>query len=60
MKHSCQKDCFSTLNHILAFCYNDGRVLSWLFEQAKHGFQGVTGNMPAKVQNTESKAQGVA
>jgi MoaA/NifB/PqqE/SkfB family radical SAM enzyme len=49
MKHHCQKDCFSTLNHILAFCYNEGRVLSWLFEQAKHGFQGATGNMPSKV-----------
>ncbi len=67
MKHRCQKDCFSTLNHILAFCYNDGRVLNWLFEQAKHGFQGVTGNMPSKVQNIrpnpqnpESKVQGVA
>jgi MoaA/NifB/PqqE/SkfB family radical SAM enzyme len=50
MKKSCQRDCFSTLNHILAFCYNDGRVLRWLLEQAKHGFQGVTGNMQAKTQ----------
>ena len=48
MKRTCQKDCFSTLNHILAFCYHDGRVLRWLLDQAKHGFQGVTGNMPAK------------
>jgi MoaA/NifB/PqqE/SkfB family radical SAM enzyme len=45
MKKSCQPHCFSTLNHILAFCYNDARVLRWLLKQAAHGFQGVTGNM---------------
>src|SRR5271157_4581586 len=44
MKKECQKNCFSTLNHILAFCYNDRRVINWLFKQAKHGFQGVKGN----------------
>jgi MoaA/NifB/PqqE/SkfB family radical SAM enzyme len=44
MKKECQKSCFSTLNHILAFCYNDQRVIRWLFRQAKHGFQGITGN----------------
>lgn len=44
MKHECQKTCFSTLNHILAFCYNDTRVIKWMFNQAKHGFQGVSGN----------------
>lgn len=45
MKQSCEKSCFSTLNHILAFCYNDARVIRWLFKQATHGFQGVRGNM---------------
>jgi len=35
----------STLNHILAFCYNDTRVIRWLFKQSLHGFQGVRGNM---------------
>ena len=44
MKHECQKSCFSTLNHILAFCYNDRRVIQWMFNQAKHGFQGISGN----------------
>jgi len=44
MKKECQKNCFSTLNHILAFCYHDRRVITWLFEQSKHGFQGVKGN----------------
>jgi MoaA/NifB/PqqE/SkfB family radical SAM enzyme len=44
MKKECQKSCFSTLNHILAFCYNDQRVIRWLFTQAKRGFQGVSGN----------------
>ncbi len=44
MKKECQKNCFSTLNHILAFCYNDQRVITWLFKQAKHGFRRVEGN----------------
>jgi MoaA/NifB/PqqE/SkfB family radical SAM enzyme len=42
MKKSCQPHCFSTLNHIVAFCYNDARVIKWLFKQAMNGFQGVT------------------
>lgn len=45
MKRECEPNCFSTLNHILAFCYNDARVIRWLLRQAGHGFQGVTGNM---------------
>jgi MoaA/NifB/PqqE/SkfB family radical SAM enzyme len=42
MKKSCQPHCFSTLNHIVGFCYNDARVIKWLFKQAMRGFQGVT------------------
>ena len=42
MKQSCQPHCFSTLNHIVGYCYNDGRVIRWLFKQAVRGFQGVT------------------
>ena len=45
LKHNCESNCFSTLNHILAFCYNDARVIKWLLKQASHGFQGVSGNM---------------
>jgi MoaA/NifB/PqqE/SkfB family radical SAM enzyme len=45
MKQECEPNCFSTLNHILAFCYNDARVLRWLLKQAANGFQGLTGNM---------------
>ncbi len=45
MKRSCETHCFSTLNHILAFCYSDARVLKWLLRQAGNGFQGVRGNM---------------
>jgi MoaA/NifB/PqqE/SkfB family radical SAM enzyme len=44
MKKSCQKHCFSTLNHNLGFCYNDARVIHWVLKQAVHGFQGVTGS----------------
>jgi MoaA/NifB/PqqE/SkfB family radical SAM enzyme len=42
MKQSCQPHCFSTLNHIVGYCYNDARVIRWLFQQAVRGFQGVT------------------
>jgi MoaA/NifB/PqqE/SkfB family radical SAM enzyme len=44
MKKSCQPHCFSTLNHNLGFCYDDTRVLRWLFKQARRGFQGVSGS----------------
>ena len=40
MKKTCQKHCFSTLNHNLAFCYNDARAIKWLWKQARNGFQG--------------------
>jgi MoaA/NifB/PqqE/SkfB family radical SAM enzyme len=40
MKKTCQRHCFSTLNHNLAYCYNDARVLKWLWKQARNGFQG--------------------
>lgn len=40
MKNTCQRHCFSTLNHNLAYCYNDARVLKWLWQQARNGFKG--------------------
>lgn len=40
MKTTCQKHCFSTLNHNLAYCYNDARVIKWMWENVKRGFQG--------------------
>jgi len=40
MKKTCQKHCFSTLNHNLGYCYNDRRVIKWLWQQAKTGFRG--------------------
>ncbi|MGD1210504.1 MAG: radical SAM protein [Candidatus Acidiferrales bacterium] len=41
MKKTCQRHCFSTLNHNLAYCYNDARVIKWLWSQAvKNKFQG--------------------
>jgi hypothetical protein len=40
MKKTCQRHCFSTLNHNLGYCYNDARVIRWLWKQAKNGFQG--------------------
>jgi len=40
MKKTCQKQCFSTLNHNLAYCYNDARVIKWMWENANRGFRG--------------------
>jgi MoaA/NifB/PqqE/SkfB family radical SAM enzyme len=40
MKQTCQRHCFSTLNHNLGYCYNDARVLKWLYQQARSGFKG--------------------
>jgi hypothetical protein len=42
MKESCQTHCFSTLNHNLAYAYNDARIIRWLWQQAKRGFQGTS------------------
>ncbi|MFQ5816738.1 MAG: hypothetical protein ACE5H2_02125 [Terriglobia bacterium] len=44
MKKPCETHCFSTLNHNLAFCYNDTRVIRWVLKPAVRGFQGVTGS----------------
>jgi MoaA/NifB/PqqE/SkfB family radical SAM enzyme len=33
MKKTCQRHCFSTLNHNLAYCYNDARVMKFLWTQ---------------------------
>ncbi len=33
MKKSCQQHCFSTLNHNLAYCYNDARAMKWIWDQ---------------------------
>src|SRR5271166_5622057 len=33
MKKSCQRHCFSTLNHNLAYCYNDARVIRFVWTQ---------------------------
>jgi MoaA/NifB/PqqE/SkfB family radical SAM enzyme len=40
MKQSCQQHCFSTLNHNLGYCYNDARVIKWVWKQASSGFKG--------------------
>jgi MoaA/NifB/PqqE/SkfB family radical SAM enzyme len=40
MKKTCQQHCFSTLNHNLGYCYNDARVLKWLWKQARNGLKG--------------------
>ncbi|MGC8795334.1 MAG: hypothetical protein ACP5U2_18320, partial [Bryobacteraceae bacterium] len=43
MKKVCQRYCYSTLNHNLAYCYKPSRALKWVLRQALRGFQGTTG-----------------
>ena len=45
MKMTCEPNCFSTLNHIVGWCYNDARVMKWMLKRARHGFQGIRGNL---------------
>ncbi len=44
VKRDCQKHCFSTLNHNLAYCYKASRAIKWTLKQALRGFQGTTGS----------------
>ena len=44
MKQECQTHCFSTLNHNLGYCYDDARVIKWIWKQASRAFQGVSGS----------------
>src|SRR5271165_908537 len=39
LKRTCQRHCFSTLNHTLGYCYNDARIIKWLWKHALGGFQ---------------------
>lgn len=38
MKKTCEKHCFSTLNHNLSYCYDGKRIMKWTWKQAKNGF----------------------
>lgn len=40
MKRECERNCFSTLNHNLGFCYDDRRVARFLARMAARGFRG--------------------
>jgi MoaA/NifB/PqqE/SkfB family radical SAM enzyme len=45
MKKECELHCFSTLNHIVSYVYNNGRVIKWIMRQAKNGFTTATGTV---------------
>ena len=40
MKETCQQHCFSTLNHNLGYCYNDARIMKWIWKQLRNGCKG--------------------
>jgi MoaA/NifB/PqqE/SkfB family radical SAM enzyme len=45
MKKECELHCFSTLNHIVSYVYNNGRVIKWILRQAKNGFTTASGTV---------------
>ena len=45
MKTECELNCFSTLNHIVSYVYNNGRVIRWILRQAKNGFTTAVGTV---------------
>jgi len=45
MKKECELHCFSTLNHIVSYVYNNGRVMRWILRHAKTGFTTAQGTV---------------
>ncbi len=45
MKKECELHCFSTLNHIVSYVYNNGRVIRWILRHAKTGFKQAQGTV---------------
>jgi hypothetical protein len=45
MKKECELHCFSTLNHIVSYVYNNGRVIKWILKHAKTGFTTAQGTV---------------
>ena len=45
MKKECERHCFSTLNHIVSYVYNNGRVIKWIIKHAKNGFTKAEGTV---------------
>jgi MoaA/NifB/PqqE/SkfB family radical SAM enzyme len=46
MKKTCETKCFSTLNHIVSYVYNNGRVIKWMINQyLKNGWTEATGTV---------------
>src|SRR5215831_13602078 len=46
MKKTCETSCFSTLNHIVSYVYNNGRVIKWIINQyLKNGWTAATGTV---------------
>jgi MoaA/NifB/PqqE/SkfB family radical SAM enzyme len=45
MKKEWELHCFSTLNHIVSYVYNNGRVIRWILRHAKTGFTTAQGTV---------------
>ncbi|HET6267414.1 MAG TPA: radical SAM protein [Acidobacteriota bacterium] len=44
MKKDCSQHCLSTCNYILQYCYDNARVMKWLWKNAMRGFRGISGS----------------
>ncbi len=40
MKNTCERHCFSTLNHNLGYCYTHARIVKFVRKRAMNKFQG--------------------
>ena len=45
MKKTCNSTCYSTLNSIVGYCYNDARLIKWMAKQGLNRFRGLTGSI---------------
>ncbi len=45
MKKTCNSTCYSTLNSIVGYCYNDVRLIKWMAKQGLNRFRGLTGSI---------------
>jgi MoaA/NifB/PqqE/SkfB family radical SAM enzyme len=46
MKKECELHCFSTLNHIVSYVYNNGNVIKWILKQGiRNGFTKAEGTV---------------
>src|ERR1700691_339538 len=63
MKGTCERHCFSTLNHNLGYCYNDARVIKWVdaggYQPDERRSEKLRGLRDARLDAVVCRAQGI-